>query len=88
MKPETFKRALRLHDERGLRGPKQRRALRLQAMVAKSMLRFIGKSKPVTKRAYKVVEGKWAPIGALCFVGLGALVAFKKGRQSCPTAPK
>lgn len=88
MKPETFQRALRLHDERGLRGPKQRRALRLQEMRVKAMLRFTGKSKPVTKRAYKAVERKWAPIGALCFVGLGALAAFRQGRQSCPTAPK
>jgi hypothetical protein len=88
VKPETFKRAMRLHDERGLRGPKQRRALRLLATRAKSMLRFTGKSKPVTKRAYKAVARKWAPIGALCFVGLGVLLAFKQGRQSCPTASK
>lgn len=74
MKLATYRRAIR-GAERGLRGPKQRRALRLRAAMA-------GR-RPTRKRAYR----RMARYGSFALAGLGVLAALVLGGRPRRTAP-
>ncbi len=74
MKLATYRRAIR-GAERGLRGPKQRRAMRLRAAL--------WSQRPTRKRAYRRARR----LGSMAFAGVGVLAALLLGGRARRTAP-